>query len=61
MQLGNIAVSRNFSVLCTNFREKPAKFEISGVGTNKGADNKNITAKSVNILISVTSLRSVWQ
>ena len=28
-----------------------AKFEIDGTGTNKGAENKNKSANSVNILI----------
>jgi len=37
------------------FREEKyfrgSKFEIDGTGTNEGAENKNRTAKSVNILI----------
>jgi len=34
------------------------KFEIEDTGTNKGADYKNRTAKSVNILLCFTFLRS---
>jgi len=31
-----------------------ATFKIEGTGTNEGAENKNRTAKSVNILICFT-------
>jgi len=34
------------------------KFEIDGTGTNEGAENKNGTVKSVNILIYLKFLRS---
>ena len=33
------------------------KFEMDGLGTNEGTENKNRTAKSVNILISFKFIR----
>jgi len=53
-----MGVGRNF------FREgkyyKGEKFEFDGTGTNKGAGFKSRTAKSINILICFTFLRSFW-
>jgi len=34
-----------------NFSWEGEKFQIDGTGTNEGAENKNRTAKSVNILL----------
>ena len=41
----------------TSFRG--AKFEINGKGNNEGVDNKNRTAKSVNILICCKFLKVI--
>jgi len=34
-------------------------FEIDGTGTNEGAENKNITTKSVNILIYCLLIKGI--
>jgi len=43
-----MCVRRNFSRVTKYFRE--AEFEIHGTGTNVDTEQKNINAKSVNIL-----------
>ena len=44
-----MGVRRNFSEGVEYFRK--GKFQFDGKRTNDGAENKNITAKSLNVLI----------
>jgi len=44
--------------ICRNFFDG-GEFEIDGMGTNEGAENKNRTGKSVNILICFKFLKVI--